>query len=105
LRLILTRNQASENDVEWNLEYATNELEAAGFEILDGNEDTTLTRIFDIGAIACYLKTIPWDFPDFTVKKHYNKLVEINDYINDNGYLDLDMNNHRFIIKAKKSKN
>jgi len=104
LRLILIESQASENDVEWNLEYATNELEAAGFEILEGNEDTTLTRTFDVGAIAFYLKAIPFDFPDFTVEKYYNKLVEINEYINDNGYLDLDMNNHRFIIKAKKPK-
>jgi SAM-dependent methyltransferase len=104
LRLILTGSQASQNEMEWNLEYATNELEAAGFEILEGKEDITLTRIFDVGAIAFYLKAIPWDFPDFTVKKYYNKLVKINEYINDNGYLDLDMNNHRFIIKAKKSK-
>ncbi len=62
-------------------------------------------RIFDVGAIVYYLKAIPFEIPDFTVKKYYNKLVEINEYINKNGYLDLDMNNHRFIIKAKKSKN
>ena len=104
MRLILTRSQASENDVGWNLEYGTNELEVAGFEIREGNEDTTLTRTFDVGAIAYYLKTIPFDFPDFTVEKYYNKLVEINKIINDNGYLDLDMNNHRFIIKATKPK-
>jgi len=67
-------------------------------------EDITLTRIFDVGAIVYYLKAIPFDFPDFTVEKYYNRLVEINDYINDNGYLDVDINNHRFIIKAKKPK-
>ncbi|MHA2280839.1 MAG: class I SAM-dependent methyltransferase [Promethearchaeota archaeon] len=105
LRSILTIGQVSENEGEWNLEYAKNELEAAGFEIIEGMEDITTTRIFDVGAIVYYLKAIPFDFPDFTVKKYYNKLVEINEYINDNGYLDLDMNTHRFIIKAKKSKN
>lgn len=105
MRLILTRNQASENDVEWNLEYATNELEAAGFENLECKEDITLTRIFDIEAIAYYLKAILFDFPDFTVEKYYDKLEEINECINDNGYLDLDMNTHRFFILAKKSKN
>jgi len=104
LRLILTGSQALENEVEWNLEFATNQIEAAGFEILESKEDITFTRIFDVGAIAFYLKAIPWDFPDFTVEKYYNKLVEINEYINDNGYLDLDMNNHRFIIKATKPK-
>jgi len=104
LRLILTGSGGSQNEVEWNLEYASNKSEAAGFEILESKEDITLTRIFDVGAIAFYLKAIPFDFPDFTVEKYYDKLVEINEYINDNGYLDLDMNNHRFIIKAKKSK-
>jgi SAM-dependent methyltransferase len=105
LRLLLTGSQASQNEGEWNLKYATNELKTAGFEVLEGNKDITLTRIFDVGAIAYYLKAIPFDFPDFTVKKYYNKLVEINDYIINNGYLDLEMNNHRFIIKAKKLKN
>ena len=57
-----------------------------------------------MGAIVFLLKAIPFDFPDFTIKKYYNKLVEINEYINDNGYLDLDMKNHRFIINAKKHK-
>ncbi|MBY8984631.1 MAG: hypothetical protein KGD65_06180 [Candidatus Lokiarchaeota archaeon] len=87
--------------MKWNLEYATNELEAAGFEILEGIEDSTLTRIFDVGALVYYLKAIPFDF---TVKKYFNKLVEINECINDNGYLDLEMNNHRFLLMVKKSK-
>jgi SAM-dependent methyltransferase len=103
LRLTLTGSQTSQNGGEWNLEYATNELEAAGFDILEGNKDITLTRIYDVGAIVYYLKAIPFDFPDFTVKKYYNKLVEIDEYISENGYLDLDMNNHRFIIVAKKT--
>ena len=101
---MLNLSKTSENRGEWNLEKATNDLEAVGFEILEGIEDFTNTRIFDVGAIAYYLKAIPFDFPDFTIKKYYNKLVEINKIINDNGYLDLDINNHRFIIKAKKPK-
>ncbi|MHA2034847.1 MAG: class I SAM-dependent methyltransferase [Promethearchaeota archaeon] len=103
LRQLLAGTQASQNEGKWNLEYATNELETAGFEIIEGKQDITLTRIFDVGAIVYYLKAIPFDFPDFTVEKYYNKLEEINEYINNKGYLDLDMNNHRFIIKAKKA--
>ncbi len=104
LRSILTESQVLENEREWNLEYTKNELEATGFEVLEGLEDITLTRIFDVGALVYYMKAISFDFPDFTVKKYYKKLVEINEIINDNGYLDLEMNTHRFIIKAKKSK-
>ena len=107
LRLTLTGSQASqsESEEEWNLVFATKELEGAGFEILERKEDITLTRIFDVGAIVYYLKAITFEIPDFTIKKYYNKLVEINEYINDNGYLDLHQNNHRFMIKAKKPKN
>jgi protein-L-isoaspartate O-methyltransferase len=102
LRLLLCGSQVSKNEGKWNLEYAANELKTAGFEILEGKQDTTLTRIFDVGALVYYLKAIPFDFPDFTVKKYYKKLVEIHEIINKNGYLDLDLNNHRFLIKAKK---
>lgn len=104
IRLILNEGETSEDEVECNLDCATSELEAAGFEILESYEDIILTRIFNVGAIVYYLKAIPFEIPDFTIKKYYSKLVEINKLINDTGYLDLDMNNHRFLIKAKKPK-
>jgi SAM-dependent methyltransferase len=102
LRLTLTGSEKSENDTEWNLEFAKNRLKASGFEILEGHENITLTRIFDIGAIVYYLKAVPWELPGFTVEKYYDKLLEIHDHIIKNGFLQLDENNHRFIIKARK---
>jgi SAM-dependent methyltransferase len=102
LRLAITGSEKSENDTEWNLEYAQKRLQATGFEILEGQENITLTRIFDIGAIAYYLKAVPWELPGFSVEKYYNKLLEIHDHITRDGHLELDSNNHRFIIKARK---
>jgi len=104
LRLLLTEREESENEIEWNLDYAANKLETAGFEILEKQEIITLTRIFDVGAIVYYLKAVPWELPGFSVEKYYNKLLEIHAYINERGYLELDSNNHRFIIKARKLK-
>ncbi|MFW9894335.1 MAG: class I SAM-dependent methyltransferase [Candidatus Thorarchaeota archaeon] len=103
LRLILTGKSNSGSSVEWNLDYAKDELEKVGFKIEEDYEDITYTRIFGVGAIAFYLTAIPWELPDFSVKKYYHKLVEINEKIKEKGYIDLDMNNHRFLIKAKKS--
>jgi SAM-dependent methyltransferase len=103
LRLILTGSEKSENDTEWNLEYAKERLKAIGFEILEEQENITYTRIFDVGAIVYHLKAIPWELPEFSVKKYYNKLREIDSLINQKGYLELDSNNHRFIIKARKA--
>lgn len=102
LRLSLTGTETSENDTEWNLEYAKERLKASGFEILEGFENITTTRIFDIGAIVYYLKAVPWELPRFTVEKYYDKLLEIHNHIIKNGFLELDKNNHRFIIKARK---
>lgn len=104
LRLLLTGREESKNETEWNLDYAANKLETTGFEILERQENITPTRIFDVGAIVYYLKTIPWELPGFSVEKFYNKLLEIHSLINEKGYLELDSNDHRFIIKARKLK-
>ena len=102
LRLVLTGSEKSENDTEWNLNFAKEKLKANGFEIVDGQEIINSTRIFDVGALAYFLKAIPWELPGFTVEKYYNKLLEIHNLITNKGYLELDSNNHRFIIKARK---
>jgi len=104
LRLALTGSEKSENDTEWNLNFAEEKLKANGFEIVEGQEIINSTRIFDVGAIVYFLKAIPWELPGFTVEKYYNKLLEIHKLITDKGYLELESNNHRFIIKARKIK-
>jgi len=104
LKFLLTGSEESENEIEWNLDYAVNKLEMIGFEILERKEHITSTRIFDVGAIVYYLKAIPWELSGFSVEKYYNKLLEIHSHINEMGYLELDLNNHRFIIKARKPK-
>ena len=103
LKLVLNGNQVSQSEEKWILKFKTNELESAGFEILEGKEDFTQLRIFDVGALVYWLKAIIFEFPDFTIEKYYDKLVEINDHIKENGYLDLPQNNHRYLIKAQKT--
>lgn len=102
LRLVLTGSEKSENDTEWNLNFAKEKLKANGFDIVDGQEIINSTRIFDVGALAYFLKAIPWELPGFTVEKYYNKLLEIHNLITNKGYFELESNNHRFIIKARK---
>jgi SAM-dependent methyltransferase len=102
LRMILTGSEKSEDDRKWNLGYAVDKLETIGFEILERQENVTPTRIFDVGAIVYYLKAVPWELPGFSVEKYYKKLMKIHSLINKKGYLELNSNNHRFIIKAKK---
>lgn len=102
LRFILTNKEDFENNVEWKFENVVKKLELTGFQITESQENITPTRIYDVGAIVYYLKAIPWELPGFSVDIYYDKLVEIHNHISKHGYLDLDGNNHRFLISAKK---
>nr|WP_270182666.1 SAM-dependent methyltransferase [Alkalihalobacillus sp. CinArs1] len=82
----------------WNLAYAVNELEDAGFEVF-GQEAFPETRFYDVGAIIYYLKAIPWQIPDFSVERYRDALFKIHLKIQEEGYLDIPSS--RFIIKAR----
>ncbi|MBS3741769.1 MAG: methyltransferase domain-containing protein [Candidatus Cloacimonetes bacterium] len=101
--LELNRFLDSEQDfgmLDWKLNYAQNQLEEAGFEIIEAKEDFPFLRFFDIGAVVYYLKAVPWQIPDFSIKKYYNKLKNLHKKIMKNDYLDI--KEHRFLIVAKK---
>lgn len=85
---------------EWNLDIAVSQVENAGFKIIDKREDVTKTRFYDIGAIVYYLKAIPWQVPDFSIEKYYDKLFKIHNTIEKKGYIDITL--HRFLIICKK---
>jgi len=85
----------------WNLESAAAELEAAGFSIVQQQEDTQFYRFYDIGAIFYLLKAIPWTIEDFSVERYRVKLRELHLKINADGYYDTPQ--HRFIIVARKA--
>jgi len=84
----------------WNLETAVSKLKETGLKITEQKEDIVKTRFYDIGAIVFYLKAVPWQVPDFTVRKYYERLKEINNLIQKVGYIDFTC--HRFLVIANK---
>jgi len=84
----------------WSLKTANALLLKEGLNIIEQKEDITKTRFYDIGAIVYYLKAVPWQVPDFTVEKYFEKLVNIHNTIEENGYVDFTC--HRFLIIAEK---
>jgi hypothetical protein len=100
LRKLLTREERGEY-ADWNVNSAVEKLQAAGFTIMEKDECFPITRYFDIGTIVYYLHAVPWEVPDFTVKKYVKQLEEIHGHIENNGYLEV--KSHRFFIKALKS--
>jgi len=85
---------------DWHLAKAARELEAVGWEIMTQREEVFTTRYSDIGAVVYYLKAIPWEVPDFSVDRYFNRLVTMRDLIARDGYLDVPF--HSFLIVARK---
>ncbi|SRR5581483_2459263 len=84
----------------WNLDYAVREMREVGWHIVEQKEDFTVTRFYDGGAIVYYLKAIPWEVPDFSVEKYFDRLVEIHHLIQREGYVDVLF--HTFFMIARK---
>jgi SAM-dependent methyltransferase len=84
----------------WNLKSAVDELVAAGFDIIEQQEDIQFFRFYDVGAVAYFYKAIPWDVPDFSIDKYRDTLWEMHLRITRDGYFDTPQ--HRILIVARK---
>jgi SAM-dependent methyltransferase len=98
LRQFLT--EKSETVSNWNLKSAVEELESAGFQIITQQEDIQFYRFYDIGAVAYFMKVIPWIIEDFTIDKYKDRLWELHIQIQASGFYDTPL--HRFIVVAQK---
>lgn len=85
--------------LHWNLAYAVDELESAGFEILYQAEADMVTRFYDIGAVVYYLNAIPWQIEDFSVGRYRDRLYDLHQRIRQDGYVDIA--GSRFILIAR----
>lgn len=84
----------------WNLVYAVHELQETSWQVIEQHEHFFSTRFYDVGAVVYYLKVVPWEIPDFSVEKYFDKLAEIHHLIQQEGYLDVPF--HLFFIVAQK---
>jgi hypothetical protein len=71
LNTLLDAPPSSDN---WNLAFAERQLTEAGFTIAAGEEAFPETLFRDIGAVAYYLKAIPWQIPDFSIAHYRDRL-------------------------------
>lgn len=84
---------------EWCLIKCIEMFKDAGMEIIDFNEYIGKMKFTDIGAVAYYLKCIPWQVSDFSINKYFKKLDIMNGIIEKNGYIDFIL--HRFFIMVR----
>lgn len=86
--------------LKWNLNYQRNLFLNQGFEILEEDEAFTTMDFYDMGAFVWYAKIIPWEFTGFNVETCFEKLLELNKKIMQEGYISGTV--HRYMIVAKK---
>lgn len=85
----------------FNLSTQLKYFEREGFTLLYKDEFKGKAVFKDIGAIVYYAKTIPWEYPDFTVDNYKDKLLNLQNIIERFG--GFDSIEHRFIVIAKKN--
>lgn len=85
---------------DWHLKTAVSRLENAGFQIRKQEEAYPKSRFYDVGAIVYYLKTVPWQIPDFSVASYFQRLKAVHRIIEQEGFFEAA--SHRFLILAGK---
>ncbi len=88
-------------NVEWeDLIGAVASLQQSGLVIHKQLEDIYPQRFYDVGAIVYQLKAVPWQIPDFSVARYFDRLKEIHKQIQRDGFVDV--LEHRYFIIAQK---
>lgn len=87
--------------ITWNQCKAVKELDGVGFDIEDQREALAVTRFYDVGALVYYLKAIPWEVPDFSVKRYFDVLKRLNQIVLRKGYVETERD--RCLIVARKA--
>ena len=71
-----------------------------GFEILDGRECFRPIRFYDVGALVWFARIIQWEFPDFSVERNLDRLLQAQKLLNESGMIEGSI--HRFLLVARK---
>jgi len=84
---------------DFDLSFAVEQLEEAGFEISRAEESVAIVRFFDVGALVYYLRAIPWIVPDFDVDADRAALHRIHGTIEAEG--SFGVGSGRMLIEAR----
>lgn len=83
-----------------NLTEQKDKFKNAGFEILEEEESFRKISFFDVGAFVWFAKIIEWEFPEFSVDKCFERLIEIQRKIEEEKSVEGTI--HRYMIVAIK---
>jgi SAM-dependent methyltransferase len=75
-------------------------LQEQGFLIHQQHEAFPRSRFFDLGALVYFAKALPWEFPEFSVDRHWDTLRTLEEKRRDRGWIT--STEHRILIVAQK---
>ena len=75
-------------------------MEDVGFRILEGKEAYRPMRFYDVGAFVWFARIIQWEFPDFSVEKCWDRLLEMEKKIRKDNFVEGTV--HRWLMVAQK---
>lgn len=85
-------------DLNLNIQRAA--FEKSGFQILRAEEAFQSIKFYDVGAFVWFAHIIEWEFPDFSVDKCFEQLLEMQKRIEDKG--EIEGTTHRYLVVARK---
>lgn len=87
-------------DRSWGLDLARQQLEAAGLRVVDSAAGSEATTFADAGALAWYLRAIPWVVDGFSSDRHRSNLERLQQRIDAEGPVTIGQPS--FWLKAEK---
>ena len=85
---------------EQYLALTSRKFRKAEFTILRGEEAFRPIRFFDVGALVWFARIIQWEFPNFSVDTHLEKLLNAQKILEEQGSINGSI--HRFLLVAQK---
>lgn len=83
-----------------NLKEQEKVFEEAGFQIIEKAEAHRPIKFYDVAAFVWFAHIIEWEFPNFSVDRCFEQLLEMQKMIEDSGCVEGTI--HRYLIVAKK---
>ena len=83
-----------------NLSVQSKAFTEAGFELLQTDEHFGSIRFYDTGAFVWFARIIQWEFPDFSVDRCFDRLLKLQERIEEDGFIE--GTTHRYLIIARK---
>jgi SAM-dependent methyltransferase len=84
----------------WDVHLAEEQLTEAGLRVVESDEASESIAFADVGALAWYLRLIPWTIPGFSIETYRTRLERLHARIADEGPLTMRL--PAFWLKALK---